>query len=189
METINKLEHSANADQAYGRIDALLRAYGFSHSVSRSQYCLHILDQALADYNNHPEQALESLAATITLERIRTGVEKILLEAELSTESLNVEDVYLALQAARIPQDAPEIILGNSPADGARLQAIRMHYESQSKPTLRRISMGAPSLRFDTIDEVTDSTERFLQQHPLLLHTLKLTLVMSIIYLVYIFAK
>ncbi|MGZ0656124.1 hypothetical protein ACWPKO_09245 [Coraliomargarita sp. W4R53] len=181
-------DRSQMTDRAYGRVDALLRAYGFSHSVVRSQYCLRILEQALQELSPAGD-SLETLAARITLNRIKVGVEKIMTDVGVSIESVKPEDFYLALQAAGIPQNAPEIILAKDVPDDAQLQQIRLHYESQAKPTLRRISMGAPSLRFDTIDEMTGSTERFLQKYPKLVPLLKLILISATFYLVYIFAK
>jgi len=192
MEAINHVqpasERSQMTDRAYGRIDALLRAYGFSHSVVRSQYCLRILEQAQQELSETGDP-LETLAARITLKRIKLGVEKIMSDVGLATESMKPEDFYLALQAAGIPQNAPEIILAKEVPTDTLLQQIRLHYESQAKPTLRRISMGAPSLRFDAIDEMTGSTERFLQQHPKLIPLLKTILISATFYLVYLFAK
>jgi transcriptional regulator of aromatic amino acid metabolism len=176
-------------NRAFERVDALLRAYGFSHSAVRSRYCLEILTEAQQALITNGE-ALETLAARITLNRIQTGVGKIMIAAGFAVESIDMEDFYLALQAAGIPKDAPEIILeGKQPKDKAVLEQIRRNYESQAKPTLRRTSMGASSLRFDTIDEVTGSTERFLQQHPALTRLLKASLIFTTFYLVYIFAK
>jgi hypothetical protein len=176
-------------DRAYQRIDALLRAYGFSHSAVRSRYCLEILADAQHTRTTDNE-ALETLAARIALSRIRTGVEKIMIAVGLTVESVDLEDFYLALQAAGIPQDAPEIILeGQQAKDKAMLQEIRLNYKNQAKPTLRRISMGASSLRFDTIDEVTGSTERFLASHPKLTQLLKASLIGASLYIVYLFAK
>ncbi|HBR92951.1 MAG TPA: hypothetical protein DEA90_02180, partial [Opitutae bacterium] len=109
--------------------------------------------------------------------------------AELATEAVSVEDLYLALQAAKIPQNAAEIILSGSSIDESRLETIRAHYQSQAKPSLRRTSMGAPSLRFDAIDEVTNSTERYLQKHPAVLKALKLSIASITLYIVYIFAR
>ncbi|WPJ97184.1 hypothetical protein SH580_05610 [Coraliomargarita algicola] len=189
METLSHLPTDAQTDLAYNRIDALLRAYGFSHAVTRSQYCLEILEEAIVASTHEKEQALETVAARIALNRIRSGVTAVSNAAGLTEQPVSVEDLYLALQAAKIPQNAADIILANSPIDEPRLTAIRAHYQSQAKPSLRRTSMGAPSLRFDAIDEVTDSTERYLQRHPALLKALKLSIVSVTLYIVYIFAR
>ncbi|MBT64433.1 MAG: hypothetical protein CML13_14620 [Puniceicoccaceae bacterium] len=192
METLSHLPantQTAQTDLAYNRIDALLRAYGFSHAVTRSRYCLEILEQALEASTQEEEQALETVAARIALRRIHSGVIAISEAAELATEAVSVEDLYLALQAAKIPQNAAEIILSGSSIDESRLETIRAHYQSQAKPSLRRTSMGAPSLRFDAIDEVTNSTERYLQKHPAVLKALKLSIASITLYIVYIFAR
>lgn len=176
-------------DRAYQRIDALLRAYGFSHSAVRSHYCLEILEQAQGALVSSKD-SLETLAARVSLNRIHSGVKKIMLAAGYSVDNVDLEDFYLALQAAGIPKNAPEIILeGQEVMDETALKEIRRNYESQAQPTLRRTSMGASSLRFDTIDEVTGSTERFLRNHPRLTHLLKASLIGATFYLVYLFAK
>jgi len=82
-----------------------------------------------------------------------------------------------------------EPVIQYSAPEGEPCARLRAHYEVQSKPTLRRTSMGASTLRFDTIDEVADSTERFLQRHALLRTTLKLMLIGVSLYIVYTFAK
>jgi hypothetical protein len=188
METINQAQYSATADRAYERVDALLRAYGFSHSAVRSRHCLRILEEATQKSPGSDDQ-LESLAAAIALSHIHRGVEKIMLATGVSTDTANRQDFYLALQAASIPQNRPDLILDEQRPEDALIGQIRAHYESQAKPTLRRISMGAPSLRFDAIGEVTETTERFLQRNPLIRSLLKLLIVGMTLYLVYTFAK
>jgi hypothetical protein len=192
METMSpdKRRHvyTPATDLAYGRIDALLRAYGINHSAARGQYCLRFLAEAEEQVESN-EDGLESCAARIAMGRINQGVDAIIVAAGLSLENTNRENFHLALQASSIPQRHPEVILDSVPPDEAICKSIRSYYEAQDRPTLRRISMGASTLRFDAIDEVTQSTERFFQRHPLLRRLLKIILISLTIYLVYSFAK
>lgn len=192
METIEKLPHPLSqtemTDRAYGRVDALLRAYGFSHSVVRSQYCLDILDEAMRQIPTDEDQ-LESASAGIALGRIKTGIDRTIVAVGLTVESVNREDFNLALQATQVPRKHPNILLGDQHPEAELIGQILRGYESQAQPTLHRISMGASTLRFDAIGEVTTTTERFFASHPILKTGLGIALITATLYLVYNFAK
>jgi hypothetical protein len=180
--------NQSSADRAYQRVDALLRAYGISHSAVRSQHCLDILEEAI-QATPQDKESLESLAAQIALNRLRQGVDKLLAGVVPGIDSANHNDFYLALQADLMPQKHPDFILGDEVPDDVRCQSIRARYDSQSTPTLRRISMGASALRFDSIDGVAGSTEQFFQRYPFLRTYLKLILTGLMLSIIYTFAK
>jgi hypothetical protein len=192
METlaleIDSMTQPIEAHHAYERVDALLRAYGFSHSSIRSRHCLRFVDEALQHCPLQQDQ-LESIAARSALNAIQQGIEQTMDAVGIPIQTVTTEDFYLALQATNIPQDHPNVILRGDTPDAALCLRIRNNYESQAKPSLRRISMGAPSLRFDAIDEVADSAERFLKRYPLLLNALKFSIIGASLYLVYIIAR
>ncbi len=190
MEAINMDQAHLPAhitDRAYDRVDALLRAYGISHSVARSRYCLRILGEAIS--LREKDTPLETLAARIALKELESGIDQLILSMGVAVEAIDRDHFSLALQRARVPQRFPDAILGNEPLDDDLCELIRRHYESQSAPTLRRVSMGASTLRFDRIDNMTGSTARWFKEHPYLYNLLRAMLWGMFFYAIYFFAR
>lgn len=189
MEAVmqSKAFNTNDADSAYHRIDALLRAYGIKNAAIRGHYSQRILQEALQQKPS--SEHLESYVAQITIAKIRQGVEQLATHMTTVDETVDMDNFYLALQRSKIPQMYPDVILAQETLNQQAMTLVRKHYDIQATPSIRRISMGASPLRFDSIDEVTGSTSRLLKGKPLLQILVKGLFGLLILTIIYQFSK
>jgi hypothetical protein len=161
------LENDPCADLAYRRIDALLRAYGLNHAVVRSRYANQILENALTD-STEPTANLEARAAAIVLHDIDTNLNAIAEHLKTIGVVSERDALLLALRKTGIPSDRPDAIIGHGKLGKAEIETLAAVLRVQPSTVIKRVSMGAPTIRFTSIDEVTGSTIRVMSRFPLL---------------------
>jgi hypothetical protein len=176
-----------SAHRAYQRIDALLRAYGIRNAAVRGEIALGILQESISATTQ--SSALEALGASVVLNKLDKAILQLQPDRENAEDRGSQKKLYLAIQHTRLPQRRPDLLLGYAQAEPDELQRLENALLLRKSPSLRRQSMGAPTLRFEGIEEVTSTTTAFFERWPLLRTSAKLFGVSLMIVLVYQFAK
>ncbi len=190
METIIQSPglNTTEADIAYRRVDAILRAYGVHHAAVRAVHIQRILSEAVRQQSNTSEQ-LEAVAAGILLQELQTGLSKLAATIHDDVTSIHRHSLLISVKKAQIPLDHPETLLGLAPLSGEAAFALRRAFHTQNHPVLRRSSMGPPTLRFESIDGLTSRILTLLDSIPFLKQALPSVGVLLVFLVVYLFAK
>ncbi len=180
--------NTTEADIAYRRVDAILRAHGIDHAAIRGAHTQRIVTQAV-QANHSASQQLESVAAEQLLNELQRGFEQITASIQRGDASINRNRLLIALPKTKIPTDHPEALLGLDKLTAEESNALHRAYYTQTSPALKRSSMGASALRFESIDEVTSQTIALFEKLPLLKKALPWLASGLAIFLIYQFAK
>lgn len=180
--------NTTEADIAYRRVDAILRAHGIQHAAIRGAHIQRIVTEAVQA--KHPaSQQLETVAAEMLLKELQLGFEQIGASIQRGDVTVDRNRLLTALRKTSIPANHPEALLGIDELTADESNALQRAYYTQTSPALKRSSMGASALRFESIDEVTSQTIAIFEKLPLLKKALPWLGVGLIIFLVYQFAK
>lgn len=166
-----------------------MRAYGVSHSAIRSQHCQRILDSALSEAVDNNEQPIESIASQRLFHELEKGLEGLQSGIVQQNATIDRHRLLMAINRCRIAQKFPDALLGLKALPQAQADALKETYEIQHVPELKRRSMGAPTLRFETLDDVTSGTTAFFEQWPIARRIVPALLAFLLILIVYQFAK
>jgi hypothetical protein len=190
METIGQRQdlNTTEADTAHRRVDAILRAYGVQHAAFRGIQTQRILTTALNQKTDSPKP-LESVAAQIVLHELQAGLEKLGESIASEDAAINSHRLLIALKKTPIPLDYPDAILGHAPLPSDQINALRSLYNIQNRPALKRSSMGAPKLRFESIDGMTSQAVALFDKIPFSKNALALLGIVLVFFLVYFYAK
>lgn len=183
-ETLN----SPEVDIAYRRVDALLRSFGLQHSAIRATQAQRILTESLV-IKFAKGGALEAIAADKVFQEISHGLRRLKEDLAPLEDGLSNEKLLLALYKTDIPKKHPYVLLGHESASSDELQQVHAAYRSQNMPEVRRRSMGAPTIRFETIEEMASQTQAVFERLPLLSRLLPLGLVAVFFFIIYSFAR
>ncbi|WP_269522792.1 hypothetical protein [Coraliomargarita parva] len=180
----------ADTDLAYQRVEAILRAYGIRHAAVRGLHTQRILFEALdAKTRNNNPKALDAIAADRTLDEIEAGLARISPELVDGADKIDTNKLLLAIRRAQVPARQPEVLIEGAPLGPEDTQQLRDLYRLQLVPELRRRSMGAPTLRFETIEDVATTTTAVFGRVPLLRKLGPALLLILMVWIVYIFSK
>lgn len=178
---------TAEADLAYRRIDAILRAYGIRHAAIRGNEVQRVLVEAVRSHAG-AAQSLESFAAEQVFLELDTGLGRILQTLPLE-ETVDRNRVLTALRKSRIPLNHPEALLGKEYLCEDELKQLGQIYKARTSPPLKRSSMGAPTLRFESIDELSRRIALLISKVPFGEKMLTSVAVLMFFLFVYLFAR
>lgn len=176
------------ADIAYRRIDAILRAYGVQHAALRGLHTQRLLVEAV-EQQPRTDKPLEAIAAGLLLLELQTGLTHLTVLLSDETASVNRDRLLIAVKKTLIPANYPDVLLGHAQLDDAEAEALRLAFHTQNKLVLKRSSMGAPTLRFESIDGLTSRVIDFLDRIPYLMRALPVAGIGLILIVIYHFAK
>ena len=180
--------NTAEVDLAYRRVDAILRAYGMQHSAIRSAHTQRILS-IITQANHPPTSHLEASAAQMVLEEIQQGLSKLSESIAKDGSKVDQDRLLIAVKKAQLPVDIPDALLGLTALTEEQTHKLRSAYASHHRPVLKRSSMGAAALRFESIDGITSRISEFISKIPFLKTTLPLVGALLLGLLIYWFAK
>ena len=180
---------SEASDIAFRRIDSVLRAHGLSHSAIRARHCQRILSNALTQAGTDNETSVETRASQLLFNELDRGLEALARAIEPAPEPLDRHRLLIAINRAGIAQKYPDALLGQGQLPAEEAAELRELYQTQHIPELKRRSMGAPTLRFETLDEVTSTTTALFGKWPLSAKLIPLLWALLLFLLVYLFAK
>jgi hypothetical protein len=98
------------------------------------------------------------------------------------------EKLLLALSKTDIPNMHPDVILGHNAPNEAILKEMILKFRSQNMPSVQRMSMGASTLRFETIEEVTSQTAALFNKIPFVRQLVSVFFAAIFFYIIYLFA-
>jgi len=190
METLSEYPelNEAESDIAYRRVDAMLRAFGLEHAAIRGGQTHRILRTSI-DIQRKSGQPLEAIAAARVFEELTSGLAQLTSHLSELGDALSEEKLLLALRKTDIPRKHPQVLLGSESATPAELEALVATYRTQNMPEVKRMSMGAPTIRFETIEEVTSTTYALIERVPLLNKLVPLGIAAGFLFVMYTFAQ
>ena len=180
---------SEASDIAFRRIDSILRAHGLNHSAIRAGHCQRILHKALAQAGPESKLPIETRASQLLFSELDNGLEALARSIQPAPEPLDRHRLLIAINRCRIAQQHPDALLGLAQLPAAEATQLREIYQTQHIPELKRRSMGAPTLRFETLDDVTSTTTALFGKWPLSRKLTPLLWLLLLLLLVYLFAK
>jgi len=180
--------NKTSTDIAYRRIDSLLRAYGLQHAAIRGLQTQRILSTAIAIQRN-TQEPLEAIAAKEVFKEMQSGLSQLSEHLPELGETRSTEKLLLALRQTDIPKTNPQILLGNEAPDAPHLTRLTETYRIQNMPEVKRMSMGAPTLRFESLEEVTEQTSALFDRFPILRKLVPVAMTALFVFLIYTFAK
>jgi hypothetical protein len=187
--TSERVFFSEQANVAYNRIDALLRAYGVQHAAVRAVHAHRILHNSFAQALPEPADP-EVIATHLVLDDISRALDGIADQMSRDGhEPVEKDRLFIAVRKSGIPRDHPEVFLGSAQLHEDDLNELRRVYEIQPAPRIQRMSMGAPVLRFESIDEVAEGTSAAFGKIPFFRRLVQALAAFGLLFIVYTFAK
>jgi len=178
---------TGEADLAYRRLDAVLRAYGIRHAAIRGNEVQRLLVEAVRSHAG-AVQSLESFAAEKVFSELDAGLKRIMHSLPLD-EAADRNRVLTALRKSKIPLKHPEALLGKEDLSEGELNRLAQIYKARTSPALNRSSMGAPTLRFESIDELSRRIAVYVGKIPFGEKVLTTVAVLLFFLFVYLFAR
>lgn len=190
VESVNSYPEISReeSDIAYRRVDSMLRALGLQHAALRGIHTYRIVTASLVIWRT-TGQPLEAIAADMTQKEIKNGLQRLTQQLPELSEQLTEETLLLTLQKTGIPNKYPEVLLGYADTDAFVLEQLDAEFQTQNMPMVQRMSMGASTLRFETMEEVTSHTAAFFQKYPILTKLLPIVMIIAFYYVIYLFAR
>lgn len=190
LESVNPYPeiNQRGSDIAYRRVDSMLRALGLQHAAMRGIHTHRIITASIVIWRN-TGQPLEAIAAEMTLSEIKSGLHILTQQLTVLRKQLTHETLLLTLRKTDIPNQYPEVVLGHTAPNEQILSQLMTEFQTQNMPMVQRMSMGASTLRFETMEEVTSHTAAFFHKVPILFKLLFFGSIVAFYYVIYLFAK
>ncbi|MEM7791399.1 MAG: hypothetical protein AAF546_08355 [Verrucomicrobiota bacterium] len=184
---IDNQPQTMEADFAFRRVDAILRAYGIKHAVVRSAHSQRLLQEAIESRVEGAD--LQSIASQLVFAELDRGIEMIDRSIQIEPDKTNRNRLLVAINRARIADENPEALLGLRELNTEEARLLAFVYRAQYVPELKRRSMGAPALRFEGINGVTTGTSQIFTRSRLLLQLSRALGIACLFLIIYLFAK
>ncbi|MEM9444999.1 MAG: hypothetical protein AAGA18_06570 [Verrucomicrobiota bacterium] len=190
MDTLVLVEDQISSEtrnNAFTRVDGILRAYGIEDRISRSHQVLKILEEAnLYCYDDTDD--LEQVAADLALKQIDATLKKIAAQLDIPPDTTQRRRLLLLLHTSKLLQRKPEYLLSAKFLPQSEVELL-LQYRLTQGPDLQRSTMGNPTLDFSDIDNITHTYQQMIRFIPGAQYILASFMVIMLIYLIYLFSR
>ncbi len=162
-EEVNGYSHAC-LDQAYHKVDGILRSYGMRNIWFRHRHARAILVEAVrADCG---ENELERHVGELTQARIDAWFERLAKACGLPDNNGSAQHIRLAALSQRYCERWPESFLEGEP--NAEAVTCLSEFRIVLSPPLERSTLGPSVLDFGTVESVTEHARTMVNRWPVL---------------------